>query len=71
MTDTRREARARRRAQHHGLRLTKSRTRTSTDPRFGTYWLVEDQTRGLVAGGEWGWDLESITEFLDAFEVEA
>lgn len=70
MTDTRREARARRRARQHGLRLAKSRSRTPTDPRFGAYWLVAVETNGLVAGGQWGWDLESIIEFLDAFEVE-
>jgi hypothetical protein len=64
MTDKVRENRLRRMADRQGLALQKSRRRDPHAFDFGTYWLVDPYNNALVAGDEWGWELDDIEEWL-------
>ncbi|WP_172119291.1 hypothetical protein [Actinomyces faecalis] len=63
------ESRTRYRARRCGLGLMKSRSHTPSDPRYGSYWLLDLAIDGIVAGGQWGLNLESINAFLDDYEA--
>ena len=65
MTDKVRENRLRRMAERQGLVLQKSRRRDPNALDFGGYWLIDAQMNVLVAGDEWGWDLDDIEEWLN------
>lgn len=65
-----RENRLRRMAARQGLVLKKSRRR---DPRafdYGNYWLTDKKTGFLVAGGEWGINLDEVQNWLTEEELE-
>ena len=58
------ENRLRAAAARQGLRLVKSRRR---DPRaidFGTYWLLDVSTNGLVASDQFGLGLDDVARYL-------
>lgn len=50
----------RRRARRLGLLIRKSRVRDPQRWEYGSHWLVDERTNGLVAGGELGLDLEEL-----------
>jgi hypothetical protein len=59
------EARCRRAAQRQGLRLDKSRRRDPRAVDYGTYWLVDAETTGVVEGGSnFGIGLDEVADFL-------
>jgi hypothetical protein len=59
-----RENRLRRMAERQGYILKKSRRR---DPRafdYGSYWVIDGRHNTLLAGGEFGADLDEVESFL-------
>jgi hypothetical protein len=59
-----RENRLRRVAARRGLRLAKSRRRDERALDFGRYWLIDNRTGTVIAGGQWGVSLDEIEEEL-------
>jgi len=60
-----RENRLRRMAERQGLVLQKSRRRDPRAVDFGRYWLIDPyDSNALVAGDQWGWDLDDIETYL-------
>ena len=63
------EHRVHRAAARHGLLLVKSHTRTPQALDYGTYGLVDGNTRGLVAGSHqtgYGLSLDDVEQELHA-----
>jgi hypothetical protein len=58
------EARCRRAADRQGMRLVRSRRRDPRAVDYGGYWLIDNVHGGANAGGEWGWNLAEIAEYL-------
>ena len=59
------ENRLRRVAQRRGLRLEKSRRRDPNALDYGQWWVMDESTRGLVFGGQWGASLEDVRDYLE------
>jgi len=64
MSDKVRENRLRRMADRQGLMLRKSRRRDPRAVDYGNYWLIDPEINGLVAGGQWGIDLDEVEAWL-------
>ncbi len=60
------ENRVRRMAQRQGLQVMKSRRRDVRAIDYGTYWVVDPYTNGVVLGSEWGFTLDEVEAFLTA-----
>lgn len=54
------ESKVRRAAKRQGLTLVKSRRRDPRAADYRSYWLMDERTRWLVAGGEFGWFLNEV-----------
>jgi hypothetical protein len=65
---TRREGRARRRADRLGKVLNKSRRRDPDAIDYGKWWVVDASTNALVGGDQFGWSLDEVEEYLDERE---
>jgi hypothetical protein len=63
-----RENRLRRMAERQGLMLRKSRRRDPRAVDYGRYWLIDLDTTGVVAGGQFGIDLDDVESHLTADE---
>ena len=59
-----RENRLRRVAARRGMRLAKSHRRDERALDFGRYWLIDNQAGTVIAGGQWGVNLDDIEEEL-------
>jgi hypothetical protein len=59
-----RENRLRRMAERQGLVLRKSRRRDPRAVDYGMFWLVDAATNALVAGGQFGMNIDSVEEWL-------
>jgi hypothetical protein len=69
-----RENRARRAAERQGLKLEKSRRRDPRALEFGTYRLVHEKTKTIVAGNRpqgYGFDLDAIEAVLEGRRGDA
>ena len=63
-TDSAREARLRRRTRSAGLALHKSWTRVPEARDFGRFWVIEPNCNVIIAGGDFGWTLDDVDEWL-------
>jgi hypothetical protein len=59
-----RENRLRRMAERQGYTLRKSRRRDFRAADYGMYWIVDPNTRFIVAGGDFGMNLDSVESWL-------